>query len=430
LKRIRSCGITNVYIEAWAWGPYDRGWRSEHFAFEAIAPQPFVINALPSVWSVSTSGRIVGPAIRFDVKSFADMQRFTNKLKGAFLLLDAPQPTPAHFKPMATRLTEARLAALGLDEPSRGREAEDIPYSERLINDSDARHWLINQGIAALLFRAPGDGGTMFLSGKGGSGWRRKDEPDQLPMVKVSTESYGRIVRILEKNLPVTLGLDMQNTFYDNPDVFNIIAEIPGNDPAVKDEIVLLGAHFDSWTFGTGATDNAAGSAVLMETMRILQELKLKPRRTIRMALWTGEEQGALGSKAYTAKHYQKRTGEHEKLSVYLNLDGGTGRIRGIFNVRNPAVRPIFEAWMEPFKEMGMKTVSSWNVGGGDQFTFEREGLPSFGFIQDPIEYESRTHHSSADVYERIQPEDLQFNTMVLATFAWQAAQRDEKFPR
>ena len=436
LKKLHSWGITNVHLEPW--GPYERGWRSERFNFQAIAPQPFVINAVPATWSVSTRGRTAGPAVRFDVKSFADMKRFANKLKGAFLLMDVPQPTPAHFEPMATRLSDARLAEYALDEPPQSRrQFEEVPYSQRLIRDDSARHWLINEGIAALLFTAPGDGGTILQSGGGGSASRSRDEPDQLPMVKVSAESYGRSARILEKNIPVTLELDMQNRFYDDPDVSNIIADIPGTDPQLKDEVVLLGAHFDSWTFGTGATDNAAGSVVLMETMRILQKLNAAPRRTIRMALWTGEEQGALGSKAYITKHYQKPTGdsvaeksEYETFSVYFNLDGGTGRIRGIFNVRNPAVRPIFDAWLEPFKELGVKTVSSWDIGGGDQGAFERAGLPSFGFIQDPIEYNSRTHHSSADVYERIQPEDLQFNSTVLASFAWLAAERDERFPK
>jgi Zn-dependent M28 family amino/carboxypeptidase len=273
--------------------------------------------------------------------------------------------------------------------------------------------------------------------GIGGSAWLNRDTPDQLPIVKVSAESYGRIARILEKNIPVKLELDMQNTFYDNPHVFNIVAEIPGTDPKLKDELVLMGAHFDSWTYGTGATDNAAGSAMLMEAMRILKSLNLQPRRTIRIGLWTGEEQGALGSAAYVAQHYRASTGQtattkpgHGDFSVYFNLDGGTGKIRGIFESGNTTASPIFEAWMAPFKDMGMKTVSPWDIGGGDDNSFRSAGIPSFGFMQDPIEYKTRTIHSSADVYERIQPEDLQFNTAVLAFFAWQAAQRDERFPR
>src|SRR5207247_453571 len=237
------------------------------------------------------------------------------------------------------------------------------------------------------------DGGTIFIWGRGGAVSWKKNDPDQLPWVKVGAEPYGRIVRILEKNSPVTLELDMQNTFYDDPNVFNIIAEIPGTDPELKDEVVMIGAHFDSWTLGTGATDNAAGSAMVMEAMRILKALNLQPRRTIRIALWTGEEQGALGSNAYIQQHLRDSIlpsqanrsatkSERDSFSVYFNLDGGTGKIRGILNVRNAGVRTIFDAWMRPFKEMGMKTVSSWDIGGGDQTAFESVGLPSFGFIQ------------------------------------------------
>jgi hypothetical protein len=438
MATMRSWGLSNVHLEQW--GPFDRGWTSEQFAFRAIAPHPFIISAVPSVGSPSTKGRVTGPAIRFDVHSFADLQRFAGKLKGAFLLIDPARPTPAHFEPQAARLSDARLAALAAVEPPprmASNEVVEIRYTDKVMQDPAAWHWLAKEGVAAVLFSATGDGGTIFMSGNGSSGWQNKDDSDQIPVVKVSAESYGRIVRILEKNLPVTLELDMQNTFYNHPNVFNIIAEIAGTDPNLKDQVVMLGAHFDSWTFGTGATDNAAGSAMLMEAMRILKALNLQPRRTIRIALWTGEEQGALGSEAYVAQHYRGAKGdasttkpECNTFSVYFNLDGGTGKIRGILNVRNTAVVPIFDAWMEPFKEMGMKTVSGWDIGGGDQLAFESVGLPSFGFIQDPIEYDTRTHHSSADVYERIQPEDLQFNTAVLAAFAWQAAQRDEKLPR
>jgi Zn-dependent M28 family amino/carboxypeptidase len=292
------------------------------------------------------------------------------------------------------------------------------------------------------VYTSAGDGGTIVMSGYGGAASRKKGAADELPCVKVSAESYGGIIRILEKNIPGTLELEMTNTFYDNPDVFNIIGEISGTDPKIKDEVVMIGAHFDSWTFGTGATDDGAGCAVMMEAMRILAALKVEPRRTIRIGLWTGEEQGALGSKAYCQKHFcdsvRLENGEQSppkpeqsKFSVYFNLDGGTGKIRGIHLPGDPsAVRPIFQAWMGPFANLGMKTVALSDIGGADHYSFARAGLPSFGFIQDPIEYGTRTHHTSADVYERIQAEDMRFNAAVLASFAWQAAQRDEKLPR
>src|SRR5206468_2593679 len=227
-------------------------------------------------------------------------------LKGAFLLMDPARPTPAHFEPQAKRLTDARLDALAATQPpSRpSDEVSEMRYNDRIMDDAAVRHWLVNEGVSALLFTASGDGGTIILGRGGAASWKPND-PDQLPWVTVGAESYGRIVRILEKNIPVTLELDMQNTFYDAPNVFNIIAEIPGTDPTLKDEVVMMGAHFDSWTFGTGATDNAAGSAMVMEAMRILKALDLEPRRTIRIALWTGEEQGALGSQAYVTQHFR-----------------------------------------------------------------------------------------------------------------------------
>ncbi|HEY3860360.1 MAG TPA: M20/M25/M40 family metallo-hydrolase [Verrucomicrobiae bacterium] len=435
---MRSWGLSNVHLESW--GAYPRGWTSERFAFRAVAPRPFMINAVPAVWSVGTEGRVTGPAIRFDVHSFADMQRYAGKLHGAFLLIDPARPTPAHFEPLATRLSDARLAALAAPEPPprlASNQVVELRYTDKIMGDPAARRWLMNEGAAAMLFNSSGDGGTIFIWGNGGSAWVNKNEPNQLPIVKVSVESYGRILRMLERNIPVTLELDMQNTFNDNPNVFNIIAEIPGTDPKLKDEVVMMGAHFDSWSYATGATDNAAGSAMLMEAMRILKALDLQPRRTIRIALWTGEEQGALGSAAYVAQHYRDSKGkssattsEYDTFSVYFNLDGGTGKIRGLFESGNTVPSQIFDAWMEPFKEIGMKTVSPWDIGGGDDNSFRSVGLPSFSFAQDDIEYESRTHHSNADVYERIQPDDMKFNTAVLASFAWQASQRDAKFPR
>jgi hypothetical protein len=435
IAKLESWGVSNAHLERW--GPFAPGWTSEKFALIATSPSPFVINAVPAVYSPSTNGRIWGPAIRLDVRSFADMQRrFEGKLKGGILLVDPPQATPAHFKPQASRLTDERLQMLAAGQSlPRAPKFVDTTYDPIL----DAE-WLATEGVAALLFSAPGDGGTIFQWGRGASVVPKKGDPHQLPMVKVSAESYGRIVRVLEKSIPVILELEMRNTFDWDPEVFNVIAEIPGTDPVIKDETVLIGAHLDSWTYGTGATDNAAGVAVMMEAIRILKALDLRPRRNIRIALWTGEEQGALGSTAYIGQHFKKSTvaaddsetvhSPNEDFSVYFNLDGGTGKIRGVLNAHDSAIHPVFQAWMGPFKGLGMQTVSPVDIGGGDQRAFQLAGLASFGFIQDPVEYDTRTHHSSADVYERIQAEDLRFNAAVLASFAWQAAQRDEKLSR
>jgi Zn-dependent M28 family amino/carboxypeptidase len=259
-----------------------------------------------------------------------------------------------------------------------------------------------------------------------------------VPTILVAAEHYGRLSRLLDRNVPVTLEIDAKVRFHnDDLNSFNILGEIPGSDPALKDEVVMIGAHFDSWHMGTGATDNGAGSATMLEAMRILRALDLKPRRTIRIGLWTGEEQGLIGSRQYVAKHLATRdstglhtTAEWDGFQAYFNVDNGGGKIRGVFQQSNPAIGPIFEAWMAPFNDGGMKTLTITNTGGTDHLAFDGVGLPGFQFIQDPIEYGTRTHHTNMDVYERIQPDDMMWNSAVLAAFAWQAAQRDEKLPR
>jgi hypothetical protein len=365
-----------------------------------------------------------------------ELKRFAGRLKGAFLLMDPPRETPPHFGPQAHRLSDSELEAIEDGRPT------PLPFAVHehryeALNDPAARRWLVGEGVAALLFTAPGDGGTIAQHGPGSAGFANKNVPDQIPIVKVSAESYGRIVRILEKDLPVTLELEMQNTFSDRPDLFNVIAEMPGTDAKLKEEVVMFGAHLDSWTYGTGATDDAAGAAVTLEAMRILSKLGSRPRRTIRCVLWTGHEQGAIGSSSYIKQHFLRDDGkgsivttpEHEKFSVFFR-SGGYGKIRGIQQGGNAAAGPIFDAWMGPFKDMGMKTTSTVDRGTHDYTMFQKVGLPAFGFIWDPIEFGTRTHHTSADVYERLQPEDMKFNAAVTASFVWQAARRDKRFPR
>jgi Zn-dependent M28 family amino/carboxypeptidase len=250
----------------------------------------------------------------------------------------------------------------------------------------------------------------------------------------MAVEHYGRIWRMLDRNVPVRLEMDIQNKFFDDDqNSFNVVGEIRGTDKA--DEVVMLGAHFDSWHTGTGATDNAAGSAVMMEAMRILKATGLKMRRTVRMALWTGEEQGYLGSRAYVTQHFANRTDmalrpDHSKFSAYFNLDNGTGAIRGVYLQGNEAVAPIFQAWMQPFRNLGMTTLTIRGTGGTDHLAFDEVGLPGFQFIQDPIEYNSRTHHSNMDVYERLQAADLMKDAVIVASFAYHAANREERLPR
>jgi Zn-dependent M28 family amino/carboxypeptidase len=252
-----------------------------------------------------------------------------------------------------------------------------------------------------------------------------------------STEHYGRIARMVEKGIPVTVELDVKNTFYDNdPSSFNIVAEIPGTDPKLKDEVVMLGAHFDSWHTGTGATDNAAGSAVMLEALRLIKAAGLRPRRTIRIGLWTGEEQGLLGSRAYVKEHFgdpqtmQLKQPMHGQFAGYFNVDNGTGAIRGVYLQKNQAVAPIFQAWMAAYNDPRMHTLSANNTGGTDHLSFDAVGLPGFQFIQDPVDYGSRTHHSNMDLFERLVPNDMKHNAAVVATFVYLTANRDEKLPR
>jgi carboxypeptidase Q len=438
---MKSWGLANPHLETW--GPFGRGWTNERFSFQATAPHAFIIQAVPRAWSPSSKGKVTGAATTIKADSFADLKQYAGKLKGKFLLVGPAPVVNAHFTAEGARLTDARLdtmAAAVPPDPAGGRGGRGgggrggAAPQFNVSRDTAALRWLEKEGLGAILLPARGDGGTIFTD----NGSSRNKDAAQVPFVHVGAESYGRIMRMLERNVPVTLEMDMQNKFYDDdPNSFNVIAEIPGTDPRLKDEVVMIGAHFDSWHGGTGATDNAAGSAVMMEAMRLLKTLNVQPRRTIRIGLWTGEEEGLFGSRAYVKQHFGTAdstglhaTPEQAKFAAYFNVDNGTGKIRGVYEQGNAAVGPIFTAWMAPFKDMGMKTVTISNTGGTDHLSFDAVGLPGFQFIQDPIEYGSRTHHSNADVYERIQPEDMRFNSAVLASFAWQAAQRDEKLPR
>ncbi|MBI3793057.1 MAG: M20/M25/M40 family metallo-hydrolase, partial [Gemmatimonadetes bacterium] len=284
----------------------------------------------------------------------------------------------------------------------------------------------------AVLLPARGQEGTVFTD----NGFpRASDAPVQPPTLHVAIEHFGRLARLVAKGLPVTVELDMRNRF-TTPDEnsFNVIAEIPGTDPKLKNEIVMLGAHFDSWHAGTGATDNAAGSSVMLEAVRIIKALGLKPKRTIRIALWGAEEQGLIGSRNFVRQHFRDSTTAPDKpeaaqIAGYFNVDNGSGKIRGVYLQGNELVRPIFDAWMGPFKDMGMTTLTPRNTGGTDHLAFDAVNLPGFQFIQDPLQYDTRTHHSNQDVYEQTQPDDMKFNAAVVASFVWQAAQRSEKLP-
>src|SRR4029077_13119243 len=372
-----------------------------------------------------------------------DIQKYRGQLKGKFVLTAAIPQNPERYEPQAHRYTDAELADLATQPVPAAQGPEDRIAqfrAQRELNNK-IQKFLVEEGIAAWIEPSRSDDGTVFVQ-KGGGRDKEKDPPVP-PRVAVASENYGRIVRMLDKKQTVTMQLDIQNKFYDDDlNSFNIIGEIPGSDKAKADEVVMLGAHFDSWHAGTGATDNGAGSAVMLEAIRILKSTGLKMRRTVRIGLWTGEEQGLLGSRAYVKQHFGDREAtdpatklvktlpEHAKLDAYYNVDNGTGKIRGVYLQGNEMVAPIFSAWMVPFHDIGMNTLTIRNTGGTDHLSFDAVGLPGFQFIQDPMDYDTRTHHSNMDVYERIQEPDMKQMAVIVASFVYMTANRDEMLPR
>jgi carboxypeptidase Q len=440
--KMKDWQLANVHLELW--GPFGRGWSNERFSAQVISPRPFPLIAYPKVWTPGTNGPVTAEAILAPILKEEDMAKFKGQLRGKFVLTAAIPENPERFEAQAHRYTDAELADLATQPvPTAQQNQEDRLAQFRAQREFQLKvqKFLVEEGVAAWIEPSRSDDGTVFVQ-QGGGRDKEKDPPAP-PRVAVASENYGRIYRMLEKKKTVTLEVDIQNKFYDDDlNSFNIIGEIPGSDKAKADEIVMLGAHFDSWHAGTGATDNGAGSAVMLEAIRILKTTGVNLRRTVRIGLWTGEEQGLLGSKAYVKQHFGdpeaedpstkriKVTTEHAKLDAYYNVDNGTGKIRGVYLQENEMVAPIFSAWMEPFHDLGMTTLTIRNTGGTDHLSFNAVGLPGFQFIQDPLDYDSRTHHSNMDVYERIQEPDMKQMAVIVASFVYLTANRDEKLPR
>ena len=431
MKRLTEWGISNVRQETW--GPFGRGWSNEKFTANVVSPQPFPLIAFSKAWTPGTNGPVTAEAMVAVIEKEEDLARWAGKLKGRIVLAAKPLPVKPLFDPTGRRFSDKDLADLEMQPV----DAERRPPANAQAAQAFTRkkmEFFAREGVVAVL--EPGNGrndhGAILVTGP--RDLRDPKAPPQPPQVVVATEQYGRIARTLEKNLPVRIELNVQNTFHDATlDSFNIIAELPGTDKS--DEVVMLGAHFDSWHSGTGATDNAAGSAAMMEALRILKASGLTMRRTVRLALWTGEEQGLLGARAYVKQQFgdpdtmQLKPG-HAKLSGYFNMDNGTGAIRGVYLQGNEAIRPVFAAWMAPFRNLGMTTLTIRNTGSTDHVAFDEVGLPGFQFIQDPIEYSSHSHHTNMDLYERIQPEDMMKNSVIIASFVYHAANRDDLLPR
>jgi hypothetical protein len=398
---------------------------------------------------------VTGEVVIAPIQTEQDFEKYKGQLKGKFVITAAPDQvrdvTP-HFDADAKRYTEKELADLATQPvpvqqtayaSAQQRARAGLPplppgtpqggrggFGAQQQFQTQLGKFLVDEGVLAWIENQRGDDGTVFVQG----GANQKSTDPIPPRVALASENFGRIYRILEKKIPVTIEMNIQNKFYDDDkSSFNIIGEIPGTDKA--DEVVMLGAHFDSWHGGTGATDNGAGSAVMLEAIRILKASGVKMRRTVRIGLWTGEEQGLLGSRAYVAAHFgDSQTKvvkpEQSKISGYFNVDNGTGKIRGVYLQGNAAVGPIFERWMEPFHDLGMTQLTIQNTGGTDHQSFDALGIPGFQFIQDELDYDSRTHHSNMDVYERIQEADMKQMAVIVASFVYLTANRAEKLPR
>lgn len=478
--QLTKWGLQNAHLESW--GPFGRGWTLKRFSAQVTEPLAIPLIAYPKAWSPGFEAPLTAEVVYIDAKNEAELEKFKGKLNGKIVLTAATRDVPAHFTAQGTRLNEKELLALAdapEPRPTGGgrRNFGDNPTFRAAQEFASAKlRFFQAEGAALLIDPSRGDGGTIFVQQAQVPSPPRdpnattptrstpyvKNTPKITPQLVLAVEHYNRIVRMLQAGEPVKMTVDLSVAWQDaDPMGYNTIAEIPGTD--LKDEIVMLGGHMDSWHSGTGATDNAAGVSVAMEAVRIIQALGLKPRRTIRIALWSGEEQGLLGSRAYVTEHFgmlpdptTSSTGsstttaagngngngtsaagpalvtkpDYEKLSAYFNLDNGTGKIRGVYLQGNEAVRPLFRQWLAPFRDMGATTLSISNTFGTDHLSFDRIGLPGFQFIQDEIEYDTRTHHSNQDVFDRIQADDMKQASTIMAAFVYQTAMLDKKLPR
>ena len=448
-KQLEDWGISNAHLESW--GPFGRGWSLQHASVHLLAPVTTPLIAFPKAWTEGTNGVIRGEATKINIQAEIDFEKYRGKLSGLIAFNGDAREVKGHDQAELRRYSEQQLGELSLyaiPPPRRPEEREEFLKKDRF--QKAFRQFLVNEKVLALIDPSPGDGGTIFVA-KGGS--YKLGELVGVPNLVMAIEHYNRVVRLLDRKAKVELEIDIRSRFHDEDLMaYNTVAEIPGTDR--KDEVVMLGAHMDSWHSGTGATDNAAGTAVTMEAIRILKALDVKPRRTIRIALWTGEEQGLLGSRAYVSQHFASRPEptdpeekemplslrkdpgpltvkpEHAKLSAYFNFDNGTGKIRGIYLQDNAAVYPIFEPWLRPFADLGANILTMRTTHGTDHLSFDAVGLPGFQFVQDEVEYNSRTHHSNMDVYDRLQSDDLMKASVIVASFVYHAAMRNEMIPR
>jgi carboxypeptidase Q len=481
-RRLESWGLTNVQVEPWS--GFERGWALRGFSLQAFTPEATPIIALPKAWSPGVpGGRVDGEIVHVDIKKAEDFERYRGKLRGRIVLDGSIVPLKVSFEPLAARKTDAQLLALansdglgtGVTRPTTPSPMADPAQRSAIALTPQRYRFFTEEGVIALLQPSTrGEAGALFAGAaavygpeagpkpaeepsatgtptppRGSPVWK-KDCPPIIPQIVLANEHFNRLVRLSANGNPPRVALELSADYLtEDVPAANVIAEIPGTDRS--SEVVMLGAHLDSWHGGTGTTDNGTGCAVVLEAVRILKTLKLEPRRTIRLALWSGEEQGLLGSKAYVARHFGEpppapagagtragpppigvtnRKPGYDQLSAYYNLDNGGGRIRGIYLQGNEALRGVFRDWLKPLRDLGAETVTLSRTGSTDHASFDNIGLPGFQFIQDDLEYRTRTWHGNMDVYDRAIEEDLRQAAVVMATFVYQTAMRDDLLPR
>ena len=459
--QLTKMGCTNAHLEDW--GEFGMGWQQLNTWVRMTEPDTAVFVAQATPWSPSTNGPVTAQAVSAVIEEESDIAKYKGKLSGKIVLLGAMRDVPVPDKPFFERYSDKELKDLeSLPLEAADVKARNERYAKRAKLKKDILSFLATEKVAGVIVPSRdglNGGGTGIIFDDNGAALGmtpyHRDTAVPFPVVVTQIESYGRVFRLLEHHVPVSIEMDVETKFTgDHEHGFDTVAEIPGTDPGLKDEVVMVGGHLDSWIAATGATDNGAGSVVALEVMRILNALQVKPRRTIRIALWSGEEQGLFGSKGYVDQHFgsfptstaadqlelpeflRKPGGpltlkpEQKLISAYFNVDYGPGRIRGVYTQGNAAVDHIFEQWIAPLKDLGVTTISNRSVGGTDHLSFDAVGIPGFQFIQDPMDYATRTHHSDMDTYEHLQPADLKQIAVVEAIFVYNAAMRDQMIPR
>ena len=463
---LTAIGLQNAHLEDW--GEFGMGWQQINTWARMVSPDPEPLWCQAAPWSPATKGPVSGTVVYIDPAT-ANPDKLKGTLAGKIILLGAMRPTPDITEPLFTRYTEEQLAEMEhYPDPSARRPGAPAPSSPAQAAADRARaadqrarllKLLNEENVAAILTpsRDGGNGGgTGIIFDDNGADLARnaqlRSNAVTIPNAVMMIEHYNRLARMAQAHVPVTVELNIDTKFTgDHEHGFDTVAEIPGTDPRLKNEVVMVGGHLDSWISGTGATDNGAGSIVAMEAMRILRALDVQPRRTLRIALWSGEEEGLFGSQGYVKQHfgtfadapadantpaYARQHGpltttrEWETLDAYYNLDNGTGRVRGIYTQENWAIAPIFKQWMEPLADLGVTTVSYRNTGGTDHLSYDAVGLPGFQFIQDPMDYDTRTHHSDMDTFDRLHSFDLEQAAVVEATFLYNTSEREAMMPR